>query len=186
MKYSERTRRSTTSGRDPASDPSRDAAAPLAGQLRSRSPRSPTCPPAPAWAPRASYTVCLLKALAHARHTSITPSWPRRGSVPHRDRRARRAGRQAGPVRRRPRRDLRLHVPPRRPRSRSSPSSSSPDTLRCSASACSSSTRARRARPRPILADQDTRSQGGRPGDARKPPSHQGDGLRQPGAAREG
>ena len=63
-----------------------------------------------------AYTVCLLKGLAHARRTSITPGDAGRGGVRDRDRRARRAGRQAGPLRRRARGDLRLHVPSRRRR----------------------------------------------------------------------
>ena len=59
-----------------------------------------------------AFTVALLKGLAHARRTSITPGRARRGRLRDRDRPAEGAMRQAGPVRGRARRDLRVHVQP--------------------------------------------------------------------------
>ena len=80
---------------------------------RSRSPRSPTSPPGTGLGSSGAFTVCLLKALAWRGACRARPA-ARRGGVPDRDRRARRARRQAGPVRRRARRHLRLHVQSRR------------------------------------------------------------------------
>ena len=85
-----------------------------------------------------------------------------RGGVRDRDRRARGAVRQAGPVRRRARRHLRLHVQPRRHASTSSRSSCRPRRCAACASSCCCSTPARRASAsavlvRPGRADQERR-----------------------------
>ena len=61
-----------------------------------------------------AYTVCLLKALALARSHGDDAGRPRRARVRDRDRHPQGAGRQAGSVRRRARRHLRLHVSRRR------------------------------------------------------------------------
>ena len=81
---------------------------------RWRSRRSPTSRPAPGMGSSGAFTVCLLKALALARRVAIAAGATRRGRLRDRDRRPAGAGRQAGPVRRRARRDLRVHVPPGR------------------------------------------------------------------------
>ena len=138
---------------------------------RWRSPRSPTSPPAPGWAPPGAFTVCLLKAprarASHGDHAGCAG----RGRLRDRDRRARRARRQAGPVRRRARRHLRLHVQPRRHASTSSRSSSTPETLRDAARPAAAvlhrrgAQRRHRARPTRTSA-----SKAGDDGDAREPP----------------
>ena len=76
-----------------------------------------------------AFTVCLLKALAHGAAHVDHARRARRGRVRDRDRHPQGAGRQAGPVRRRARRHLRLHVQRRRHASTSSRSSSARETL---------------------------------------------------------
>ena len=95
-----------------------------------------------------AYTVCLLKSLAQARHTSVTPGSARRGRLPHRDRRAGRAGRQAGPVRRGARRDLRLHLQARRQRRGRAARARPRDPARAARAPPACSSPAIRARPR--------------------------------------
>ena len=95
-----------------------------------------------------AYTVCLLKGLAQARQTSITAGRAGRGGVRDRDRRARRAGRQAGPIRGRARRHLRVHVQSRRQRRGRAARARAGRRCGACAISCCCSTRARRARPR--------------------------------------
>ena len=96
---------------------------------RWRSPRSPTCPPGPGWAPRA-------RSPSRCSRGSRTPAdlghpgRARRGRVRDRDRCARGAMRQAGPLRRRARRHLRIHVQPRRHASSVEPLELAAQTLR--------------------------------------------------------
>ena len=73
-----------------------------------------------------AFTVALLKGLAHARRTSITQGALAEAACEIEIDMLARAVRQAGPVRRRARRDLRLHVRHRRHASTSSRSSSRP------------------------------------------------------------
>ena len=114
---------------------------------RWRSPRWPTSRPGPAWARRAPIRVCLLKGLAQARQHVDHPGRAGRGGVRDRDRRARRAGRQAGPVRRRPRRHLRLHLQSRRQRGGGAARARARACCGACATSCCCSTPARRARP---------------------------------------
>ena len=122
-----------------------------------------------------AFTVCLLKGLAHARRTSITPGRAGRGRVRDRDRRARRAGRQAGSLRRRARRHLRLHVRARRQRRRRAARARA--RRRCAALRDQLllfyTGEARSASA--VLSDQDDALQGRRRGDDREPAPHQGD-----------
>ena len=183
MKYSE-IEEVDEIGRDPPPDPARDAAAPLARQpagdrvgrrrpgghrhgLLGRLHRLP-----------AQGSGARPADLDHARRA-------RRGGLRDRDRRARGAGRQAGPVRRRARRHLRLHVRPRRHRRRRAARARPQATLRrlrdqlllfYTGEARAAST---------VLADQDERSKAGDERDAREPASHQGDGAAQPRAAED-
>ena len=122
-----------------------------------------------AWAPPARSRSACSRRWRIARRDVDHAGRARRGGVRDRDRRPRRAGRQAGPVRRRARRDLRLHVQPRRHASTSSRSSS--PGRRCerlrdnlllfyTGEARSASA---------VLADQDERTEERRRGDAREP-----------------
>ena len=177
MKYSEIEEVDEIS-RDPPSDPAREPAAPLARKpTRDRLGRR--CAGRhrygligrvhglPAQGPR-----------ARAQHLDH-PRAARRGRVRDRDRRPRRARRQAGPLRRRPRRDLRIHVSPRRHGGCGAARAGA--RRRCGACAinCCSSTPARRARPRTFSP---TRTSAPRPAtrDDREPAPHQGDRSREP------
>ena len=81
------------------------------GRRRSRSPRWPTSPPAPASARPGSFTTALLKALYAHRRRLLHPSELARAGLRDRDRPAGRADRQAGSVHRRVRRRHLLHLP---------------------------------------------------------------------------
>ena len=158
---------------DPSPDPARDAAAPLARQpagdrLGGRRP--------------GRHRHGLLGRLhgVSAEGTCARPAdfdhsgSARRGRVRDRDRRARRARRQAGPVRRSARRRSARTRSTRTGASRSSRWSwTRPRSGACAISCCCS-TPVRRARRRRCSSDQDERSKAGDERDAREPAPHQG------------
>ena len=84
---------------------------------RSRSPPSPMCQRGPGW-DRRERSPCACSRRSRMPGDLDHSGRARRGGLRDRDRRPEGAGRQAGPVRRGPRRDLPLHVPPRRERRR--------------------------------------------------------------------
>ena len=176
MKYSQ-TEEVDDRRRDPAPDPARGAARATGAADPLEIASVADVPAGTGMGSSGAFTVCLLKALAQARSTSITPGGAGRGRMRDRDRHPQGAGRQAGqyvaahggicaytfnP-------DGTVDV---------EPLELGAETLRHAARAtCCSSTPARRATRRRCSATRTTRSEERRRGDAREPAPHQGDGL---------
>ena len=105
-----------------------------------------------------SFTTALLKALHAHKQEPRPPARAGRAGLPHRDRPARRADRQAGPVHRRLRRPHLLPVPARRPRRGLAAASSTPRRSTTSRTTCCCSSPATAAPPARILKEQDDKS----------------------------
>ena len=145
------------------------------GATRSRSPRSPTCRPAPAWAPRARSPSACSRRLAQARATVDHPGRARRGGLRDRDRRAREpVGKQDPYVAAHG--GICAYTFHPTARVEVEPLELAPETLRATARPAAALLHRRGARrPRRCSADQDERSRERRRGDAREPAPHEGD-----------